>query len=185
MTVSRHFIVPNLPDVFFVFDSFSFTRRMFMFGMFAFLMIPAGISMIKGRESVHEHNGKIAYNYGLIVVEGVVVGVITGLVGAGGGFLIIPALVLLANVEMKTAIGTSLVIIAIKSLSGFLLGDALTMTIDWLFLVVFTLFSIFGIILGSFLASFFDGKLLKKGFGIFTFVMAIFIFVIEFVVKKK
>ena len=78
------------------------------------------------------------YNYPLILIEGLFVGSITGLVGAGGGFLIIPALVVLTNLDIKKAIGTSLVIIALKSIVGFFLGDALIMSIDWSFLVVFT-----------------------------------------------
>ena len=65
-------------------------------------------------------------------------GAITGMIGAGGGFLIIPALVILANVEMKIAVATSLIIIAFKSLMGFFLGDVFTMEIDWQFLAVFT-----------------------------------------------
>ena len=102
------------------------------------------------------------------------------MIGAGGGFLIIPALVILANVEMKVAVGTSLIIIAIKSLMGFFLGDALTMEVDWKFLGLFTALSFIGIFLGSYLSTFIDGKKLKKGFGYFILVMAIFIFYMEF-----
>jgi uncharacterized membrane protein YfcA len=106
------------------------------------------------------------------------------MIGAGGGFLIIPALVILANVEMKIAVGTSLIIIALKSLLGFFLGDALTMEIDWQFLAIFTGLSLIGIFIGSYLSNFIDGKKLKKGFGYFIFVMAIFIFYMEFFVKQ-
>ena len=109
-----------------------------------------------------------------------VFGSITGLIGAGGGFLIIPALVILANVEMKVAVGTSLIIIAIKSLMGFFLGDALTMEIDWNFLALFTGLSFIGIFIGSYLSNFIDGKKLKKGFGYFILVMSAFIFYMEF-----
>ena len=111
------------------------------------------------------------------------VGAITGFSGAGGGFLIIPALVILANVKMKVAVGTSLIIIAFKSLLGFFLGDALTMNIDWTFLLTFTGISLIGIFVGSYLGNFIDGNKLKKGFGYFIFVMAIFIFYMEFFVK--
>ena len=105
------------------------------------------------------------------------------MIGAGGGFLIIPALVILANVEMKVAVGTSLIIIAFKSLMGFFLGDALTMDIDWMFLSVFTGISFVGIFIGSYLSNFIDGDKLKRGFGYFIFIMAIFIFYMEFFVK--
>jgi hypothetical protein len=84
---------------------------------------------------------------------------------------------------MKVAIGTSLIIIAIKSLIGFFLGDALTMTIDWTFLLHFTGISFIGIFIGSYISNFIDGSKLKKAFGYFIFVMAIFIFYMEFIVK--
>ncbi len=182
VTLVRHYLIPALPDVLFVIDDFEFTRRMAMFGLFAVLMIPAAFSMLKQREE--KNIGKdIQYNYPLIILEGLVVGAITGFIGAGGGFLIIPALVILANVKMKVAVGTSLIIIAFKSLLGFFLGDAFTMEIDWSFLMIFTSISLVGIFIGSYLSNFIDGNKLKKGFGYFIFVMAIFIFYMEFFVK--
>ncbi len=185
VTIVRKFVVPALPDVLTTIGSFDFTRRMAMFGLFAILMIPAAISMLKDRkEIIDPANKKTTYNYQLIVLEGVVVGIITGLIGAGGGFIIIPALVLLANLDMKTAIGTSLIIIALKSLSGFLLGDTFILEIDWEFLSIFTLISLIGIFIGSYLSNFINGKKLKKGFGYFVFAMAFFIFYMEFFVKR-
>ena len=128
VTLVRHYVVPILPDILFVIQDFEFTRRMGMFGLFALLMIPAAFSMLKKhKEKKHSKDDKVVYNYPLILVEGLLVGAVTGLIGAGGGFLIIPALVILANVEMKIAVGTSLMIIAFKSLLGFFLGDAITM----------------------------------------------------------
>lgn len=179
VTLVRHYVVPAMPDVLFEVDHFQFTRRMAMFGLFAILMIPAAYSMLKKEKSVIT-GGEVSYNYPLIVIEGLLVGSITGLIGAGGGFLIIPALVILANVEMKVAVGTSLIIIAIKSLMGFFLGDAMTMTIDWKFLAIFTSLSFVGIFIGSYLSNFIDSKKLKKGFGYFILVMAAFIFYMEF-----
>src|SRR5690606_31745946 len=87
---------------------------------------------------------EVKYNYPLIILEGLVVGVLTGIVGAGGGFLIIPALVLLAKLPMKKAVATSLLIIAVKSLIGFI-GDVENLEIDWIFLMIFTGLSIIGI----------------------------------------
>ncbi|MGA1227022.1 MAG: sulfite exporter TauE/SafE family protein [Tamlana sp.] len=182
VTLVRHFVVPALPNVLFHIGEFEFTRRMAMFGLFAALMIPAAFSMLKD-DKVKKVTGEVKYNYTLILLEGLIVGGITGLIGAGGGFLIIPALVILANVEMKVAVATSLIIIAFKSLMGFFLGDALTMEIDWSFLAVFTGLSFAGIFIGSYLGNFIDGKKLKKGFSYFIFVMAIFIFYMEFFVK--
>jgi hypothetical protein len=103
-----------------------------------------------------------------------VVGVLTGIVGAGGGFLIIPALVLLAKLPMKKAVATSLLIIAIKSLIGFI-GDVENMAIDWPFLLGFTAFSLVGILIGVWLNKFIDGNKLKKSFGWFVLVMGIYI----------
>ncbi|WP_375252280.1 sulfite exporter TauE/SafE family protein [Dokdonia donghaensis] len=185
VTVVRHYVVPALPDVLFTIGDFDFTRRMAMFGLFAILMIPAAFSMLKKRKECPEKNdGKVSYNYPLILIEGLLVGAITGMIGAGGGFLIIPALVILANIKMKVAVGTSLIIIAFKSLMGFFLGDALTMDVDWVFLSIFTLISLVGIFIGSYLSNFIDGQKLKKGFGYFIFAMAIFIFYMEFFVNK-
>lgn len=185
VTAVRHYVVPALPDVLFTMGDFDFTRRMGMFGLFAILMIPAAFSMLKTRkEKKPKGDGTIKYNYPLILAEGLIVGGITGMIGAGGGFLIIPALVILANVEMKVAVGTSLIIIAFKSLLGFFLGDAFTMEIDWVFLSIFTGISFIGIFIGSYLSNFMDGHKLKKGFGYFIFVMAIFIFYMEFFVKQ-
>jgi uncharacterized membrane protein YfcA len=110
----------------------------------------------------------------MIALEGSVVGVITGIVGAGGGFLIIPALVLLAKLPMKMAVGTSLLIIAAKSLIGFL-GDLSTQTIDWQMLLIFTSLSIVGIFIGSALSKKINEKILKTGFGWFVLVMGIYI----------
>ncbi|MDB9732507.1 sulfite exporter TauE/SafE family protein [Polaribacter sp.] len=178
----RHYVVPALPDILFNIGDFDFTRRMGMFGFFALLMIPAAFSMLKEREE-KVTTGAVAYNYLFIIIEGLIVGAITGMIGAGGGFLIIPALVILANVEMKVAVATSLIIIAFKSLMGFFLGDVFTMEIDWQFLAVFTSISLVGIFIGSYLGNFIDGKKLKKGFGYFIFVMALFIFYMEFFIK--
>jgi uncharacterized membrane protein YfcA len=185
VTLVRHYVVPALPDILFNINDFEFTRRMGMFGLFAVLMIPAAFSMLKKpKEKEQKSDDTAKYNYPLILIEGLLVGGITGMIGAGGGFLIIPALVILANIDMKVAVGTSLVIIAFKSLIGFFLGDALTMDIDWAFLAVFTGISLVGIFIGSNLSNFIDGAKLKKGFGYFIFVMAIFIFYMEFFVKQ-
>ena len=179
VTLVRYYVVPAMPDVLFQIEHFQFTRRMAMFGLFAILMIPAAYSMLKTEKNTTKV-GNVSYNYPLILLEGLIVGSITGLIGAGGGFLIIPALVILANVEMKVAVGTSLIIIAIKSLMGFFLGDAMNMLINWKFLAIFTSLSFVGIFIGSYLSNFIDGKKLKKGFGYFILVMAVFIFYMEF-----
>jgi uncharacterized membrane protein YfcA len=122
-------------------------------------------------------------NYVFITLEGLVVGGITGLVGAGGGFLIIPALVILAKLPMKQAIGTSLVIIALKSLIGFS-GDLKNQqTIDWTFLLSFAGIAVVGIVIGSLLSKKISNETLKPTFGWFVLVMGIYIIVKELFLK--
>lgn len=177
--IVRHFVVPMMPNVLLTIYDFEFTRRMVMFGLFSILMLLAAYSMLS-KSNRKGGTGQVAYNYPLILLEGLLVGAVTGLVGAGGGFLIIPALVFFANLEIKKAIGTSLIIIAIKSLLGFGLGDALTMNIDWRFLTFFTSLTIVGIFAGVVINRFIDGEKLKKGFGYFILGMGVLIFYIEF-----
>jgi uncharacterized membrane protein YfcA len=114
----------------------------------------------------------------LILIEGAVVGLLTGLVGAGGGFLIIPALVILTGLPMKQAVGTSLLIIAAKSLIGFT-GDLTEQKIDGVLLGFVTAMAVGGIIVGNQLSKKIDGNKLKKGFGWFVLVMGIYILVKE------
>ena len=146
-------------------------------GLFAVLMVLASVSMIKGRKDIEQTQPQ-KFNYPLILVEGVLVGIITGLVGAGGGFIIIPALVMLSKLSMKKAVGTSLVIIAAKSLFGFL-GDLSVIEIDWKLLLGFTAFAISGIFIGNKLSHKINGSKLKKGFGWFVLVMGTYIFIKE------
>lgn len=175
--LTRKFIIPSIPDVIFNFNDFVFTKDLSIMIFFAILMFSASISMIKGRKEV-KIKKDIVFNYPLIIIEGFVVGILTGLVGAGGGFLIIPALVLFANLPMKRAVATSLLIIAVKSLIGFL-GDFGNIDINWSFLLSFTSISVLGIIAGIWLNNFIDGKKLKKLFGYFVLLMSIFIIIKE------
>jgi uncharacterized membrane protein YfcA len=181
--IVRNYVIPELPDELFSIAGFSISRRMGMFGVFIVLMIAAACSMFRDNLS-KGGSGDVNYNYPLILIEGLFVGSITGLVGAGGGFLIIPALVVLTNLDIKKAIGTSLVIIALKSIVGFFLGDALIMSIDWSFLVVFTSITIVGIFTGIYIGKFIDGNRLKKGFAYFILIMAIFMFIMEFIINN-
>ena len=114
----------------------------------------------------------------MILAEGAIVGVLTGLVGAGGGFLIIPALVLFSKLPMKQAVGTSLLIIAAKSLIGFT-GDLSQYEMDWTLLGVVTALAIVGIFIGNRLSRSVDGEKLKKAFGWFVLVMGIYILIKE------
>ncbi len=170
---TRAFLIPAIPDVLFTVGDFVLTKDIGIMLFFAIIMLLASVSMIRGRKD-NGTDGQVVYNYPLIIVEGIVVGVLTGIVGAGGGFLIIPALVLLAKLPMKKAVGTSLLIIAFKSLIGFL-GDVQNLTIEWSFLLGFTVIAVLGIFAGMYMSNFIEGHKLKKGFGWFVLVMAVYI----------
>ncbi|MEQ8518719.1 MAG: sulfite exporter TauE/SafE family protein [Cytophagales bacterium] len=175
--LTRRFLLPSIPQQLTFFGDISFSKDLFIMVFFAIIMLFAAYSMIKNKPGASEQNGtetEPEFNYFMILSEGAVVGVLTGLVGAGGGFLIIPALVIFAKIPMKIAVGTSLLIIAAKSLIGFL-GDIGQQNIDWNFLLLFTLISSLGILLGSFLNNFISGSKLKTGFGYFVLAMAIYI----------
>lgn len=176
--LTRKFVVPLIPEHLFNVGSFEVTRDVGIMIFFAIIMLFASVSMIRGRKEKVDQSDKVHYNFPMIILEGTVVGFLTGIVGAGGGFLIIPALVLLANLPMKKAVATSLMIIAIKSLIGFL-GDVQNLEIEWGFLLLFTVFSIIGIFLGIYINKFIDGTKLKKGFGWFVLVMGVYIVIKE------
>ncbi|MDC3305549.1 sulfite exporter TauE/SafE family protein [Flavobacteriales bacterium] len=176
--LTRKLIVPSIPDII-IYNNFVLTKELFLMLFFAFVMLMASVSMIITRKEVLvKEAGNL--NYTLMIFEGFVIGVITGLVGAGGGFLIIPTLVIFANLSMKKAVATSLMIIAIKSLIGFL-GDVGNVYIDWEFLLLFTALSIAGIVLGIYLSNFIEGKKLKKAFGWFVLSMAIYVIIKELI----
>ncbi len=171
--LARKFLVPALPVEIFNLGNLVVGRDLIVMGVFATLMILASVSMIRGG-SESEQEGELQFNYPLIALEGLIVGAVTGFVGAGGGFLIIPALVVFAKLPMKQAVGTSLMIIAVKSLFGFL-GDLGNQSIDWGFLALFCLLSIIGIYLGTYLSRFVSSAKLKPGFGWFVLIMGLFI----------
>lgn len=172
--VTRKFLVPAIPEDLFSIGDFMMTKNIAIMLFFAIIMLVASISMIKSNRKDSDEETVVVYNYPLIVIEGSIIGLLTGIVGAGGGFLIIPALVLLAKLPMKRAVATSLLIVAIKSLIGFI-GDVENLEIDWTFLISFTGVSVIGIFLGGYLSKFIEGEKLKKGFGWFVLIMGIYI----------
>jgi uncharacterized membrane protein YfcA len=179
--LTRFFIIPNLPEIIFDNETFIITRRMLIFGIFTFLLFISSFSMIyETNKNVKPIN--IKNFYALIIIEGFVVGSLTGFVGAGGGFLIIPALVILIGLDIKKAIATSLIIIALKSTFGFFLGDVMVMNIDWDFLIYFTILTTLGVIIGTYFGKSIDKLKLKKWFGIFIMVIAISILFKEFII---
>ena len=175
---TRAFIVPAIPNEVFSVGSFMVTKALLMMMLFAVLMVFASISMIKDKTQKVDEDGQQIFNYPMILLEGAVVGILTGLVGAGGGFLIIPALVIFSKLPMKQAVGTSLLIIAAKSLIGFT-GDLGKQAMDWPLLLSVTALAILGIFIGNALAKKVSAKSLKKGFGWFVLVMGVYIIIKE------
>ncbi|GCD80726.1 sulfite exporter TauE/SafE family protein [Schleiferia thermophila] len=180
---TRAYIVPAIPDQVLSLGNLVITKSILLMLLFAVLMIAASWSMIK-KDSPKPGDlsgaGVQKFNYPLILLEGTVVGILTGMVGAGGGFLIIPALVILSKLPMKEAVGTSLVIIAAKSLIGFF-GESGDTPINWKLIGIVSAMAIIGILIGSSLSKKIDGKKLKPAFGWFVLVMGIYIIIKELI----
>jgi uncharacterized membrane protein YfcA len=179
---TRHWIVPSIPEIIFQSPDLIVTKRFLLLGLFAILMIMASYSLIKGNRQLESEDHK--WKIWPVVVEGIIIGFLTGLVGAGGGFLIIPALVWLTGLPFKTAVGTSLFIIAVNSLLGFL-GDVLNYQMNWDFLLIITGLAVFGILIGHQLHKKLSATLLRKMFGWFILAMGIGILVKEYIGSNK
>ena len=173
--LTRKFLVPWIPDPVFTTDTFVLSKSMAVMLFFALIMLAASYSMIQDKKTAAgDTHSPLQFNYTSIAVNGLLVGLLTGIVGAGGGFLIIPAMVLLVRLPMKTAVGTSLLIIAANTLFGFW-GGVASLSIDWPFLLKFTTLSVLGIFIGTYLTRFIAGEKLKKAFGWFVLLMGVYI----------
>jgi uncharacterized protein len=176
--LTRHFVLPPIPYTILTVNDFSLTRDIALMLFFAMIMVIASVRMIRDKK-MDEQNSHTQSHFMAVILVGLVVGIVTGIVGAGGGFLIIPALVLLVGLPMKRAVGTSLIIIAINSLIGFVGDFDLVREIDFPFLIVLSALAIGGVFLGTYLSRFIKGKNLKSGFGWFALAMAVFIIIKE------
>ncbi|MEO6233474.1 MAG: sulfite exporter TauE/SafE family protein [Ferruginibacter sp.] len=179
--ITRKIIMPMIPAVLFDKGHVHITQAMAIMVLFAILMLMASIAMIKDKDpqaNSSDANQKSTNPVPKLLSFGVLIGLATGFLGAGGGFLVIPALVIILKMPMKEAVGTSLLIIALNSLIGFT-GDMGHFVIDWIFLIGITLIAIAGIFLGGYLAKKIEGDKLKKAFGWFVLVMGIYIFIKE------
>jgi uncharacterized protein len=159
-----------------------FVSDTFQLISFGVVMVIASVLMIlNGREQPKQNSPAASKHHGLaqwlaIPSEGLVVGILTGFVGVGGGLMIIPALVLLGGIPMKEAVGTSLLIIAAKSATGFL-GYLGQVDVNWSLIVSLTLAASVGTVLGAYATRFIDAKRLQSGFGYFVLAVAIFVLV--------
>jgi uncharacterized membrane protein YfcA len=177
--LTRKYVLTAIPDHIGQLGDFMLTKDILLMLIFAVLMLVSSFSMLsKDKGEAKTETASQQFNYPIILLEGTLVGLLTGLVGAGGGFLIIPALVLLSKLPMKEAVGTSLVIIAAKSLIG-LSGEIGHVGLNWQFLLIISSLSILGIFLGMYLSKFVNSKQLKPGFAVFVLLMAVYILVKE------
>jgi uncharacterized membrane protein YfcA len=183
ITLVRSYVIPALPEILFHIHGFHFTRRMLIFGLFAVLMLLSAYSTLhKTKIKLPTKKVDSPEFHPIIITEGFFTGVFMGLVGAGGGFLIVPALLIITKLPIKKATATSLMIIALNSLTGFFLGDFWHLKVDWNFLLSFMVVSILGIFMGSYLSKFIRSEKLIKYFGYFILVMALYVFVMELIV---
>lgn len=172
----RKFVVPIIPDSVLSLGHAVVSKDNLVLIVFSVLMVIAALSMItKSKREVLDCEQKIKYNYPLILGEGILVGAITGLVGAGGGFLIIPALVLFGGLCMKKAVGTSLLIIALKSLIGFTGDFGSGLQLDIPFMLLFAGFATLGIVVGTAISKHISNEKLKPAFGWFVLAMGVYI----------
>lgn len=169
--VVRAYVMPSIPNVIFEAENFIFSKALLIMSVFAALMIVSSLMMIKKQAEVKKSDMPQALKVMLIAIEGMLVGGITGFVGAGGGFLIIPALVILVGLPMKIAVGTSLGIITAKSLLGFIGDLQAGVNLDWSILGGTSLLAGVGILIGGRIAQSIPEAQLKKGFGYFVLIM--------------
>lgn len=173
--LTRKFLIPRIPHDLFRIGEFHITEPLMTMVLFAFLMVAASAGMIKSKERKPGcMECDLKGNIIRMLLSGIGIGLTTGLLGAGGGFLLIPALVLILGMPIKEAVGTSLLIIALNSLVGFA-GDLGHVEIDWPFLLKITGMAMAGILIGGSLAKRINAATLKKGFGWFVLAMGIYI----------
>lgn len=171
--LSRRFLVPALPDPLFQFETFALSKSDAILYFFAIVMIIAARAMIQSDRPEQGEAADGRPRYGSLALDGLAVGLLTGTIGAGGGFLIVPMMVLLAGLPIQRAVATSVLIIAVNSFVGFL-GDIQHTDLNWNFLLPFTDLSIIGIFVGMYLARFVAPDKLKKGFGWFVLAVALY-----------
>ncbi|MFD2573318.1 sulfite exporter TauE/SafE family protein [Spirosoma soli] len=169
--LSRRFLVPALPDPMFQVEQFTLSKSDAVLYFFAIVMILAARAMIRSDRPEQGEAADGRPRYQTLALDGLAVGLLTGTIGAGGGFLIVPMLVLLAGLSIQRAVATSVLIIAVNSFVGFL-GDIHHSTLNWNFLLPFTGLSIIGIFMGMYLARYIAPDQLKKGFGWFVLMVA-------------
>jgi uncharacterized membrane protein YfcA len=178
----RRWVMPNLPKVIFSLDGYAVDKNLFILVILAIVMFAAAYKMITAKPNdTQDEDHKVDHLE--LAFFAILIGSFLGLVGAGGGFLMVPALIYFANVHTKKAIGTSLLLVAVNSFIGFLGDMRSNVSIDWKFFAIFACFSVAGVFIGHYLTNYIHNDKLKKSFGWFILVTAIFIVVKEFTAR--
>lgn len=180
--LTRKMIVPAIPEIVLSTSNFTLHKSVLIMVVFAIVMITASVRMIKPLKNTNVIDDQKT-NYLAIFAQGLFIGLVAGFVGAGGGFLIIPALLFLAKTPMKMAVGTSLFIVSVQSLIGFMGDIRSDQPIDWNLILTFTASSVIGIFIGSWLSKKIEGEKLKTAFGWFVLMMGIYIITNEIFLK--
>jgi uncharacterized membrane protein YfcA len=184
--LTRRYIFPAVPDPLLQLDNFVLSKDIMVMLVFAVFMLIAAIAMIRssGNKNITKNElYNVKPNYLLLSVGGFGVGIFTGFVGAGGGFMILPFLVLVGGLPVKIAIGTDLLVIAAKSLIGFAGEVQVAQNIDYGFLLLITLLPLAGILLGTYLNRRVPEGRLKAAFGWFVLAMGIYIVIKELLLQ--
>jgi len=175
--LARKLILPIIPENISITQNIVLNKNTFLLILFAVLMIVSAFYMIAGsKKTAKNEQSSLQIHY--IIIVGFFVGMLTGMIGAGGGFIIIPSLIFFLNCNMKSAVGTSLSIICINTLFGFF-SDVFIENVPWQFLITISACAILGIIIGTFLSKKIQGEKLKPIFGIFILAMGIYILIKE------
>lgn len=177
--ITRYFIIPIIPDEVFSIGQFIVTKRLLVMSLFAVLMIFASFYMMRQRVS----NETIKINSVLNFGGGILTGFLSGFVGSGGGFMIVPALIKIGNLGVKAAVATSMGIIAINTTVGFV-ASVSHVEVDWMLLIIFSGLAVIGIFIGNSLSKKVNADHLKKGFGWFILITGIFILINELILKQ-
>lgn len=174
----RRFVLPNIPNTLFEIDTVSVSKDSAIMLLFSVLIFIAAIKTLNNKNGETDKPG--AHNYIKSIFQGAAIGLVTGFVGAGGGFLIVPALIFTSKIQMRNAVATSLFIISITTTLGFLGDFNPAIELDWNLLIFATISSVVGVLIANTLKDKFTNKGLKLFFGYFILALGILVFFIEF-----
>lgn len=169
--ITRRFLLPAMPDLLYEGTSFTLTKDTLIVLTFSMVMILSSLSVLRG---VKEQKSVGQYQNLRLTWMGLLVGLLSGFVGAGGGFLIVPALIVGLRLPIKKAIATSVWLVLLNSSFGFL-GSVASVDVDWVFLGGFSLVSIVGLLLGLYVQKYIADQKLKKIFAVFVLTMGVII----------